>query len=62
MNLSEYIEHVLRDMRKPRQICICGDFAAGRHDIEYDFVKCRNCGGWMSALRIVEHEVYEEIY
>jgi hypothetical protein len=46
------IESMIAEMRKPRLICICGNFKAGRPDIAFCFIKCKNCGGWMSYKRI----------
>ncbi len=34
--------------------CNCGDFKEGRSHINCDAVQCKNCGGWMSGIRMME--------
>ena len=54
--LESLIREALQEMRKPRQICVCGKF---QETLEYemDFTRCRNCRGWMSAMRIMNNDV-----
>lgn len=50
--LSFTISDCIREMRKPRLVCICGDFRRGERDWSYCFWRCTNCNGWMSDERI----------
>ena len=52
--VSGAIKEIIEQMRKPRLLCICGAFKdSGK--TEYDFFRCANCGGWMSAMRLMEN-------
>lgn len=48
---------IIREMRKPRLICICGGFFADYEDWDLDFLRCGNCQGWMSEERIVDENI-----
>lgn len=52
VNLKTYIEEMIAHMKRPRLMCICGDFTAtGKMDM--DWHKCR-CGGWISSMALHE--------
>lgn len=51
--LGREIVRIIKEMKKPRRICICGAFKK-TGERQWDWHKCA-CGGWMSSLRIVEN-------
>lgn len=44
---------MLRDLFKPRLVCICGNFLPVETDYRYFGYRCQ-CGGWMSEKRLRE--------
>lgn len=47
------IDAMLKDLFRPRLVCICPSYTPVAIDYRYYGYKC-SCGGWMSCKRIYE--------